>query len=406
MTTARHPGRDRIRLSLMDLVDRFLPDVAEGLALTYVLHIGDQTPMAMHIRDGRCLIAAHTPAAGAEVVLRADTDTWLDLADGRVDGIAAFLAGRLQVEGDLDLAARFETLFRPAPGATRDIRSQRTRTRGVTLDAIVAGEGTPVVLLHGLGATKVSFLPTLDGLADHYEVHALDLPGCGRSGKPVPTGRRYSMPWFAEVVHGYLVANELRAVHVIGNSMGARIALELALNRPRSVRSVTALAPAVGFDETRRLAPLLRLLRPQWLGLAPAPVPAGSIERLVRELFHAPEALPAQNLEAAAADVRRALKDPGYRLALYASARQLGLERSRGRRAYWTRLAAAIPPSLWVFGAQDPLVGAHYAGRVRESLPAADVQVWEGVGHVPQFEVPERTNTTLLSWLDRVDAGR
>jgi pimeloyl-ACP methyl ester carboxylesterase len=406
VTTARHPGRDRIRLSLMDLVERFQPTAADGLALTYVLHIGDQIPMALHVRDGRCLVAAHVPGSGAEVALRTDTATWLELADGRIDGIAAFLAGRLQVEGDLDLAARFETLFRPAPQAMRTIRSQRTRSRGVTLDAIVAGSGTPVVLLHGLGATKVSFLPTLDGLSDAYEVHALDLPGCGRSGKPVPTGRRYSMPWFADIIFGYLVANDLRDVHVVGNSMGARIALELALSRPRSVRSVTALAPAVGFDETRRLAPVLRMLRPQWLGLAPTPVPAGVVERMIRELFHAPELLPAQNLDAAAADVRRALKDPGYRLALLASARHLGAERSRGRRGYWTRLAGAIPPSLWVFGAQDPLVGAHYAPRIREALPAADVQVWEGVGHVPQFEVPQRTNATLHRWLDRIETGR
>ncbi|MCC5948790.1 MAG: alpha/beta fold hydrolase [Nitriliruptoraceae bacterium] len=398
---------DAVRLSMVGLVERFQAEAAEGIDATIRLEIGDSAPMALHVRDGRCLLTrGAATAAAADVVLRTDRSCWLDLAAGHAEGIATFLHGDLEVHGDLDLAARFETLFAPAPGGQRHLRATRTRIKGTTIDALVAGQGTPVLLLHGLGASKVSFLPTLDALSDRYEVHALDLPGYGRSSKPLPTGRRYSMAWFADVVHGYLVANRLGDAHLVGNSMGARIALELALHRPRSVRSVTGLAPAVAFDETRAMAPLLRLLRPQWLGLAPTPVPAAVIERIVRDLFHDPARLPANNLQAAALDVVRMSRDPGFRMALIASARHLGADRLSGRRGYWTRLAQTIPPSLWVFGAQDRLVAAHYAGRVREALPAADVQVWESMGHVPQFEDPVRTHDTLHRWLARVDAGR
>lgn len=410
-TSALAAAPDRVRLSMVGLVERFQPQAAEDLDVTVRLEIADCTPMLLHVRDGRCLLAGarRSPADSraaldADVVFHTDVETWLALAHGHRDGIGSFLDGDLEVRGDLDLAARFETLFAPAPGGRRQLTARRTRVRNVTVDALVAGSGTPVLLLHGLGASKVSFLPTLHGLARHHEVHALDLPGHGRSSKPLPTGRRYSMAWFAQIVHGYLVANGLRDVHLVGNSMGARIALELALTRPRSVRSIGALAPAVAFDETRGLGPLLRLVRPQWLGLAPAPLPAAGVERFVRELFHDPARLPSDNLRAAAQDVVRSAGDPAFRMALLASARQLGIDRGAGRRGYWQRLAEVAPPSLWVFGAQDRLVSARYATRVRAALPHAQVQVWESMGHVPQFEDPTRTNETLRGWLADIDA--
>jgi pimeloyl-ACP methyl ester carboxylesterase len=63
-------------------------------------------------------------------------------------------------------------------------------------------------------------------------------------------------------------------------------------------------------------------------------------------------------------------------------------------------------PTYWIFGRHDRLVSHRYAARIGASLPAARVEVWDGVGHVPQFEVPERTNEALLDWLARIDGSR
>jgi pimeloyl-ACP methyl ester carboxylesterase len=396
---------DGVRASFLRLAERFHPEEARGLDATFVIDVHGHRPMTVHVRGERCLVS---PGASrlATASLAASPTTWLDLVEGRVDGIAAFLAGRLKITGDLNLAARFETLFRPTAHATRVVRTRDTAVRGARIESTVAGTGPPVVLLHGLGATKVSFLPTLDGLADRYQVHALDLPGFGKSSKPLPTGRRYSMGWFADAVHAYLAANGLEDAHLVGNSMGGRIALETALRHPRSVRSVVGLGPAVGFDEYRMLGPLLRLTQSQWVGLIPSPVSRTMIEGIVRDLFYDPSRVPTANYEAAANDVLLAMRDPGHRLALLACARRLGSERARGKRAYWHRLAGLTTPSYWIFGTHDRLVSSRYAARVERILPAAQVEVWPEMGHVPQFEAPDRTNASLAAWFAGVDAGR
>lgn len=403
---------DRVRTSFLLLAERFRASEADGLAATFVVDITGRGPTTVAIRDGRCFV---TPVGVPEpdARLHADPDTWLDLVEGRVDGIAAFLAGRLRIEGDLNLAARFETLFRPVQGASRVLRTLQTDVRGVRIESTVAGSGTPVLLLHGLGASKVSFLPTLDGLSrpepgigSRFEVHSLDLPGFGRSSKPAPVGRRYTMGWLADVVHGYLIANRIHAAHVVGNSLGGRIATELALRHPGSVCSTVGLGAAVTFDGYRLVAPLLRLGQPHYLAATPVRVRRSWVEAGVRQLFHDPARVPADNFRAAADDVLRSLRDPGYRLATATCARNLGGERHRGRSAYWSRLATCEVPTYWIFGRHDRLVHHRYAERTRSALPAARVELWDDCGHVPQFEFPDRTTAAIVSWIDRIEAGR
>ncbi len=392
--------RARVHAAHAQLVQRFDPLAADGLAATVLVELTDAGPTTIEIARGRCTIRdqVHTPAP--ELQLRTSAAVWLDLIEGRIRGMDAFLAGELTVTGDLHLATRFETLFRRLPHQPR-VEVTRTRVRGLTLETLVAGEGTgePVLLIHGLGANKVSFLPTVSALAEHAEVHALDLPGFGRSDKPLPLGRRYSMAWFADVVNGYLIARDLDAAHMVGNSMGGRIALEMALRQPRSVHSFVGLGPALGFDLTRTIAPVLRVAPAHWGALAPLRPPRSTVEHFVRSLFADADVLPPEHHRVAADDVQRAWEDPHHRLAVLAAARQLGLEHARGPAAYWRRLRALTVPSLWIFGEEDRLVASRYAARVAAAVPDAEVETWPGVGHVPQFEAATRTAATLTAWL-------
>ncbi len=391
---------DRVHTAHAGLVRRFDPLAADGLAATVLVELSDAGPTTVEIRPGRCTIHDQVRARVPDLILSTRSGVWLDLVEGRIRGMDAFLEGALTVSGDLHLATRFETLFRRLPHQPR-VEVTHTRVRGMSIETLVAGEGTgePVLLIHGLGANKVSFLPTVSALAAHAEVHALDLPGFGRSDKPLPTGRRYSMAWFADVVNGYLIARGLDAAHMVGNSMGGRIALEVALRHPRSVHSFVGLGPALGFDMTRPVAPLLRLAPAQWGGLAPLRLPRSTVERLVRELFADADVLPPEHHRVAADDVQRAWQDPRHRLAVLAAARQLGVERAHGPAAYWRRLRSLTVPSLWVFGEQDRLVASRYAARVAAAIPDATVETWPQVGHVPQFEAASRTAATLTDWL-------
>lgn len=396
------PARgDEVHAAHAALIQRFDPLAAQGLDVTVLVELSDTGPTSIEMADGRCTIRTGVLARSPAVTFRTDAEVWLDLIEGRIRGMDAFLAGVLKVTGDLHLATRFEALFRRLPQQPR-IEVTHTDVRGLEIEALVAGEGSPVVLIHGLGANKVSFLPTVSALADHHEVHAIDLPGFGRSSKPLPIGRRYSMGWFAEVVNGYLIARGLDATHLIGNSMGGRIALEVALHHPRSVHSLVGLGPALGFDLTRPIAPLLRFGQSHWLGAAPLQPPRGAIESFVRSLFADPDILPPEHHRAAADDVVAAWQDPAHRLAVLAAARQLGMEPGNGRGAYWRRLRSLTVPSYWVFGEQDRLVASRYAARVAAAVPEALVETWPGVGHVPQFEAPARVAAAVTSWLERI----
>src|SRR6202042_3210255 len=141
--------------------------------------------------------------------------------------------------------------------------------------------GPAVVALHGLGATKGSFLFTVAALSGHFRVIAVDLPGFGDSDKPI--GAAYDARFFAKAMIDLLDALELDGADLIGNSLGGRVALEVALRDPDRVGRVALLAPSLAWRRPRRWAPVLRLVRPE-LGLvqlAPRAVVQGIVQRVI-----------------------------------------------------------------------------------------------------------------------------
>lgn len=398
-------GRGEVRASFLQLAERFVPAEARGVDVTYVVDLEGHAPTTIQVAGGRCLLSPGEPPHH-DARLHTDAATWLDIVAGRVDGIRAFTTGRLQVRGDLQHAVQLETMFTTGPEATRTTRTRTTRVRGTEIASWVSGAGTPVVLIHGLAASKVTFVPTLDDLADDHHVHAIDLPGFGRSGKPLPVGRRYTAAWFADRVVEYLDAHGLADAYLVGNSMGGRIATEVALTHPGRVRGVVGLGAAVAFDEWQLARPLLRLLRWQWAGGVPVRIPPSVLHRGIREMFHDPSRVPAENIRAAVDEAQNYLRDPGYRMAVVAATRGLVTDPTYGRRGYWDRLVDLQVPSLWLYGRSDPLVSHRYGARVADTLPHAEVEVWDDLGHVPQFELPERTHARIRRFLGTVEAGR
>ncbi len=238
----------------------------------------------------------------------------------------------------------------------------------------------PVVMLHGLGATKASFLPTVGALLDQHRCIALDLPGNGDSAKPI--GAPYDAPYFAEAVLALLDALEIERAHVMGNSMGARVALEAGLRAPERVGRLALLAPSLAWKRRREWATALRLVPPE-LGLL-QPAPRALIEGLVRRL------VPGGESGWAAAGVDEFLRSyltPRGRAAFYAAARNIYLEEPSGPGGFWTRLPQLSPPALFVWGRHDRIVPLAFARHVEEVLPEAE-HLELDCAHVPQLERP------------------
>lgn len=101
--------------------------------------------------------------------------------------------------------------------------------------------GDPVVLVHGFGGDKNSWLFVQQPLADVHTVHALDLPGHGASDKEVGDG---SLRMLADTVAGFLDALEIDRAHLVGHSLGGAVVAAVAGAAPQRVASLTLLAPA------------------------------------------------------------------------------------------------------------------------------------------------------------------
>ena len=176
---------------------------------------------------------------------------------------------------------------------------------------------------------------------------------------------------------------EIDRAHLIGNSLGGRVALEIGLRRPtessgwrcspRRSRGVRAPLDADAPVDAARARP------------GPAG-PAAAVTAIVNRL------IPGAGDGWAAAGVDeflRAYLTPAGRAAFYGAARQIYLEEPHGERGFWPRLKTLRPDALFVWGRRDKLVPLAFARHVSDALPRARAPRAD-CGHVPQVERPRR----------------
>ncbi len=384
--------------SLRTLVSRFDAESFDARArrVRVRLALRDDAAWDVQIENGTAASFV-SPNGTPDAVLTADAETWGRIATDLRSGMDWFKAGRLSVRNNLHVGVGFlaATSGSTDPGRLR-FRSVTT-SRG-RISIMEAGTGTPVLAVHGLGGTKGSFLPTIAALADRFHVIAGDLPGFGDSDKPI--GAAYDARFFADAMVALLDALGLQRAHLIGNSLGGRVVLELALRQPGRAGHLVLLAPSLAWRRSRPWVPLLRLTRPE-LGLvqlAPRPVVQAIVQRLI----------PGADRGWTAAGVDeflRAYLTPSGRAAFYAAARQIYLDEPHGETGFWTRLRALSPESLFIWGRHDTLVPISFARHVEQALPKAR-HLELDCGHVPQVERPKETHAAIGAFLVEESGSR
>ncbi len=176
--------------------------------------------------------------------VRADTATWEALAGDLEGGMAAFGQGRLSVRDNLHLGIGFlaATNGDPAPGR---LRFHRVEAGDHEIAITEAGEGPPLICIHGLGGTKASFMTTLSLLAPlGHRVIAIDLPGFGDSSKPFTGG--FDAIWYAEIIVSLMDELGLETASFANNSMGGADRPRNGVQRPERVDRLVLLAPSTG----------------------------------------------------------------------------------------------------------------------------------------------------------------
>jgi pimeloyl-ACP methyl ester carboxylesterase len=372
-----------------------------GFDATYHVRLGD----VGHTWEIRCTAHGARVRAGAtrrrpDVTIGTDAETWLALRQGELSGVEAFSQRRLYARGDLDLAVGFEGLFRLPNGRPPLLRIHDVPAGGQKVSTLTMGDGPDVLLLHGLGGAKSSFFDTAAALSHRYRVHAMDLPGFGGSSKPARAP--YGAPFFARTVVAAMDALGIERAHVVGNSMGGRVALEIGMEHPERVGGLALLCPAVAFVR-RDWHPIVRVMRPE-LGLLPHSLGRGRIARQFWSLFADRDLVDPTVADIAVDEFERIYRSAGARLAFLSSARAIYLERPFGRGGFYPRLAGLEPPAMFVWSSHDKLVPPALGAHVERWLPGSEHILLEGCGHVPQVERPDRTNGLLERFFARVDA--
>ena len=276
--------------------------------------------------------------------------------------------------------------------ASRRIEIEVGGADPVELRYLEAGEGPPVVLLHGIGldAAAVSWRYALPGLARDRRVLAPDFPGHGESDKPE---REYTTEYFVSVLREFLDALDLDGASLVGTSMGGAVAMGHLLEGGRAAALVLASSHGLGRDAPWRIPGYFLLRTPFFdsvlganLGANPATVAGGLASMAVDP---DPEFV---------ADVRRTVTDP-------AVARTLGSwQRDEFRpcglkTCYLDRLDELDVPTLLIHGNQDPIFPVAWSERASERLPDGRLVPFESCGHWSSREHPERFNRVVGQFL-------
>jgi pimeloyl-ACP methyl ester carboxylesterase len=391
----RHRLR-RVEEAFASLPKRYLGG-EEGREATVQIRLSDLgRTWEVEVSPERCKVRT-SPSRKPDVVIGTDASTWLALREGRLSGLDAFQKRRLWARGDLDLAVAFEGLFRLPDDRSPLLRIHDVRVRGARISSLTAGNGAEhAIFIHGLGGTKSSFFETVAALTPEYTGHAIDLPGFGSSSKPL--GASYNAQFFARHVLRFMDTLAIDRAHLVGNSMGGRVSLEVALQAPGRVRTLSLLAPAMAFRRGREWVPLIRMLRPE-LAALPHMLRADGVRSRFRRMISHPERLDPSVGDIAADEFLRTYRSRAARIAFYAAARQIYLEAPDGPKGFWARLERLKPPALFIWGSDDPLVPSRFSRHVAAALPSAAQVVLPDCGHVPQIELPEPTHALIREFL-------
>ncbi len=255
----------------------------------------------------------------------------------------------------------------------------------MTLHHVRRGAGAPLLLVHGLGAGWRSWAPIIDALAAEREVVAVDLPGFGQS----PPLDEVSIATLADSVADFIEEQGLGEVATAGQSMGARIVLELAR---RGVGGDTVALDPGGFWTGRELAlfgatlrpsiALVRVLRGALPSLLGNPVTRTA---LLAQLSARPWALDADTV---LPDVLGLADAPATDAAMDALTR--GPEQEGAPEG-------TVPGRVTIgWGRRDLVTLPRQAGRAARAFPDAELHWFDRCGHFPQWDAPDEAVRLIL----------
>jgi pimeloyl-ACP methyl ester carboxylesterase len=254
---------------------------------------------------------------------------------------------------------------------------------GYKLHYLEAGRGEPIILLHGSGGEGARWMPTIQGLAANFRVIAIDQVGFAQSDKPLTI---YHSGVFAGFLAQFMKTIGVPKAVIMGQSMGAGVALYLAVHHPEMVERLV-LVDGGGFRAAAGTPPVA----PNWHNRQIAN--AGTLEEsreYLEKLYYdhsfVTDKLVEQNL------ILR------LRSAYTVESMQTASDRGLGGVSE-DEVRAIKAPTLLIWGMNDPLSAVANADKLNAAIKNSRKILFEKAGHYPFLEHADKFNQAVLEFL-------
>lgn len=245
-----------------------------------------------------------------------------------------------------------------------------------------AGSGSQLVLLHGGVTDSRDWGRQMPAFAREFDVIAWDAPGCGQSSDPPE--ETFRLADYADCLAGLVTRLELERPHLLGLSFGSGLALELYKRHPEIPRTLILASAYAG-----------------WAGSLPPEEVEARLHGVLRDSARPPEELVGVWLPSLRSESTppEAVDDI---VAIVSEFHPVGA-RTMARAFAEADLRDVLPtveiPTLLLYGDQDQRSPLHVARELHDRIPNSELQVISGVGHMSNYDDPQRFNDAVLTFL-------
>lgn len=248
------------------------------------------------------------------------------------------------------------------------------------------GQGIPLVLLHGVGASLNTWDGWQERLQNDFRIIRLDLPAFGLTG-PNPS-KEYSIDFYVNFMKEFLDKLKVDSCFMAGNSLGGYITWNFALAHPKMIKKMILLdaagyplvaktTPFIFKMAQSRIAPYFKVLTTRYL-----------VKKIISDVY------------GDASKVTPDVVDRYYSYALRAGNRDALLSvASKLDFSQYENLKMLKTPSLIMWGEKDTWLKPDSAARFYQDLEHSKLLMYPGVGHIPMEEIPEQTAADARKFL-------
>ncbi len=240
-----------------------------------------------------------------------------------------------------------------------DIRCKYVNVEGHEIRYYTAGDGEPLIVIHGGGGDARTWLRNIEELSSNYTVYAPDLPGYGGSQ---PLDGNYYIPELTKFLDSFTKNLGIEKFHLVGHSLGGGVALNYALNSPHKIKKLVLVSSLCLGSEIAF-----------WVRMISIPTLLRFVGAVTLSVFKGIKWV-----------VKKVLKQVEFVIPFSPASVNIGGSVATFKEQTMVladRFAEVLPPTLLIWGAKDGIVPVRQAYAAAEVIPDCQLKVFEKRGH-------------------------